>query len=109
MGGLPVDHTRTSGSLNQFRQQIPKSGIIGPYRGAGPGNQEVAMMKTLSIRLPEALHRAARETAEQNQQSLNSLLQEALERYLREAEDQQLFDSYSRLGEEPGECDVEFA
>ena len=65
--------------------------------------------KTLTIRFPEALHQAAREAAERSQISLNTLVQTATETYLRQRDDEALFDSFSRLGEDLAECDVEFA
>jgi hypothetical protein len=65
--------------------------------------------KTLTIRLPEALHQAAREAADRSQISLNTLVQTATETYLRHREEEALFESFSRLGEELTECDVEFA
>ena len=68
-----------------------------------------AATRTFTVRFPEQLHRLAAETAAASGVSLNQLLQRAIEAYLRDEEARQLFDSYSRLGEDPSECDVEYA
>jgi hypothetical protein len=65
--------------------------------------------KSLTLRLPEHLHKAAVEAAARSRVSLNEFVREAMERYLRQQEEQELFDSYTRLGEDPAECDVEYA
>jgi hypothetical protein len=65
--------------------------------------------KNLTLRLPEELHRAAVDAAARSHVSLNELIREATETYLRQKEDQELFDSYTRLGQDLAECDVEYA
>ena len=59
-----------------------------------------APLKTFTIRFPEGLHQAASDAAARSRVSLEALIQEATESFLRQQEEQRLFDSYTRLGEE---------
>jgi hypothetical protein len=65
--------------------------------------------RSFTVRLPGELHNAASEAAARNGSSLNKLLQRLVEEYLRKEAEQQLFDSFTRLGEDLAECDVEYA
>ena len=65
--------------------------------------------KSFTVRFPDELHRAASEAAARNRISLNALLLEITEEYLLREEERQLFDSFTRLGEDLAECDVEYA
>ena len=66
-------------------------------------------IKTLTVRFPLTLHEAAAVAAGRSQKSLNAWIQEVIERHLRDEQERRLFDSFSRLGENAEECDVEFA
>jgi hypothetical protein len=65
--------------------------------------------KSFTVRFPDDLHHAASDAAARREKSLNALLQEITEAYLRQEEERELFDSFTRLGEDLEECDVEFA
>jgi hypothetical protein len=56
--------------------------------------------RSLTIRLPDPLHRAAREAAARKHVSLSAWMQDLVEANLREQDEQRLFDSYTRLGED---------
>ena len=64
---------------------------------------------TVSVRLPASLHRASREVAERRGISLNSLVRESLEAVVRAEEEKAFFDSFTLLGQDAAECDVEYA
>jgi HicB family len=64
---------------------------------------------SLTVRFPSDLHRAASQAAARAHVSLNAWLRDAAEQRVKEEEERELFDSFSRLADEPSECDVEFA
>ena len=65
--------------------------------------------RTFTVRFPEELHQEISSVAAQRQQSLNALLQGIAEAFLREQEEKALFESFTRLGENLEECDIENA
>jgi|GEM_PF-1389979 len=65
--------------------------------------------KTLTVRLDPKLYEAATRLSKKRRLSLNALLQESLQRLLKEAEDRELFEAAELLGQFPEECDVEYA
>jgi predicted DNA-binding protein len=69
-------------------------------------NQSV---QTLSLRLPVELHARTVAAAKYCNTSLNTLIQEALDRYVAEQEERQLFDAFTELGADAEMSDVSFA
>ncbi len=69
----------------------------------------MATRRSLTVRLPEPLYLASVELAERRGKSLNALVQEALAALAREEEHRRLYDEFSLIAEDAGECDVEFA
>ena len=65
--------------------------------------------KTFTVRFPDKLHASLTTAASRRQKSLNNLMQEITEAYLRQEEEKALFDSYTRLGEDMQECSVAYA
>ena len=65
--------------------------------------------RTFTVRFPDNLHQAVSASAAQQRKSLNALLQDLAETYLRQEEERRLFDSFTRLGERLEECNVEAA
>ncbi len=68
-----------------------------------------AITHPLTVRLEPDLYRAASDLARKRKQSLNALVQDSLARALRQQEDQELYEAFERLGENPAACDVEYA
>ena len=66
-------------------------------------------LRSLSVRLPSALHEASKELAEREGVSLNALIQDCLAARLRAEEERRFFDSFTELGQDLEECDVEHA
>jgi len=64
---------------------------------------------TISIRLPEAMYRASRQLAKRRGISLNALVRDGLAALLKAEEEKRFFDSFSLLGQDVDECDVEYA
>jgi hypothetical protein len=64
-------------------------------------------VKSFTVRFPEALHQAASDAAARSRMSLELLVLEATEAYLRQQEEQRLFDSYTRLGEDLARYEAE--
>ncbi|GAB4469023.1 MAG: hypothetical protein OHK0029_41570 [Armatimonadaceae bacterium] len=73
-------------------------------KGADRRSSEV---KVISARIPPKLHDAATRLAKQENKSINDLLTEILTERLQRHEDQELFDAFTRLGED--DFEVEFA
>lgn len=65
--------------------------------------------KTMSLRLPAALHLATRRLAQRRGISLNALIQQSLEALLRDEEEKRFYDSFTLLGEDLEACDVAYA
>jgi hypothetical protein len=65
--------------------------------------------KTFTLRFPVKLHQAAADAALREQMSLNQLVQQAIEEYIDRRAEEELFDSFTRLGEDLQECNVDFA
>jgi hypothetical protein len=65
--------------------------------------------KALTVRLPLELYQSASHIAERRQISLNALIREALAAVSKEEEEERLYQEFNLLGEDPEECDVEFA
>lgn len=66
-------------------------------------------IKTLTLRFPAGLHHAVAEAANRNHVSLNQWIQQAIEQFLECQAEEELFDSFTRLGEDLNECSVDFA
>ena len=64
---------------------------------------------TMSIRLPAGLHQASRDLARRRGISLNSLVEESLVALIAADEEERFFQSFTLLGQDESECDVEFA
>ena len=67
------------------------------------------LVKTLTVRLDPDLYEAAARLSKKRRLSLNALLQESLQRLLKEAEDRELYEAAELLGEFPDDCDVDYA
>jgi len=67
------------------------------------------LAKILTVRLDPNLYEAATRLSKKRRLSLNALLQESLQRLLKEAEDRELYEAAELLGQSPDECDVEYA
>jgi hypothetical protein len=65
--------------------------------------------KTLTVRLPLALHHASSEIAKRRQISLNALVQEGLSAIMKSEEYARLYEAFGQLGKDAEESDVEFA
>ena len=65
--------------------------------------------RSFTVRLPADLHRAATDAAARRKLSLNFLLQELVEAYVRQEEVRLLYDSFTKLGEDLEECSVDYA
>jgi len=65
--------------------------------------------RSFTVRFPAELHHAATDAAARRKQSLNALLQEITEHYLQKEAERELYDSFTRLGEDLSECDIEYA
>lgn len=64
---------------------------------------------TISVRLPEELHRKSREIAKRRNLSLNTLVQESLAAAIQAEEDLLFYESFTLLGQDAEMCDVEYA
>lgn len=67
------------------------------------------LCQTLSVRLPTELHGRSVSAAKYLGTSLNTLIQEAVDRYVAEQEERQLFDAFTELGSDSEMSDVSFA
>jgi hypothetical protein len=65
-------------------------------------------VRTLTLRLPEALYSGGSGAASRRKISMNTLICESLAAYLRDEEEQELFDAFTLAGEAE-DVDVEFA
>ncbi len=65
--------------------------------------------QTFSVRLPTELHGRSVNVARQRGESLNALIQEALDRFVADQEERLLFDAFTELGSDPELSDVSFA
>lgn len=65
--------------------------------------------QTVTLRLPHNLYRQTSELARQRKQSINALLQESIQRMLKENEEQTLSDAFDLLAAHPDECNVDYA
>lgn len=68
-----------------------------------------ANAKSLTVRLRPTLYEAATSLAKRRRLSLNALIQESLEEILRIEEEREMYEAATLLGEDPDECDVEYA
>ena len=66
-------------------------------------------IQTLSVRFPAELHARTVAAAKSRGESLNTLIQEAVDRYVAEQEERELFDAFTELGSDPEMSDVSFA
>ncbi len=66
-------------------------------------------VRTLSVRVPEPLYRETRLIAERSKVSINSLVNQALAKVIREAQDAEMYEAATLLGADSGMSDVEFA
>ena len=62
---------------------------------------------TFTVRLPEAVYKAARRLAAREGVSLNKLVVATLAEKARESTRQRLVEAYELLGEDAAECDAE--
>jgi len=60
------------------------------------------MPKVLSIRVPEALYEQVNAIASEREQSINSLVTDALQQVVSEKEKQELYDAFTYLGKRFG-------
>ena len=67
------------------------------------------MVKTMTVRLPQALYETARSVARRREMSLNALVREGLEAISKKDNEARLYESFGLLGEDARMCDVEFA
>lgn len=65
--------------------------------------------RSLTVRLPAELHRAAKAVAARRRQSMNVLVQEALQMSVEQEEQRELETAFALLARSPDECDVEYA
>jgi predicted transcriptional regulator len=65
--------------------------------------------QTVTLRLPTELYRQTSELARQRNQSVNALLQESIQRMLKENSNKVLSDAFDLLAAHHDECDVEYA
>lgn len=66
-------------------------------------------VRTLSVRVPEPLYRETRLIAERSKVSINALVNRALAKVVREAQDSEMYEAATLLGEDSEMSDVEFA
>ncbi len=64
--------------------------------------------KTLTLRLPDDLYSVGTAAASRRKMSMNTLVCESLAAYLKEEEEQQLFEAFTLAGKAE-DADVEFA
>ena len=67
-----------------------------------------AQTPTFTVRFPDNLHKAISASAARQGESLNALLQDLAETYLRQEDERRLFDSFTRPGESFEECEIAF-
>lgn len=65
--------------------------------------------RTFTVRFPAKLHESISKVADKRRKSLNILIQEITEEYVTREEEKELFDSFTRLGEDMDTNSVEFA
>jgi hypothetical protein len=65
--------------------------------------------KSFTVRLAPELYDASAELARKRCVSLNSLIQECLSTAIRVEEEHEMYDAAELLGQDPDECDVEYA
>jgi hypothetical protein len=65
--------------------------------------------RTFTVRFPDKLHQSLSASAALRRKSMNTLMQEITEEYLRQEQEKAHFDSYSLLREDRDECSVDFA
>ena len=65
--------------------------------------------KAMTVRLPLDLYRASAQMASRRQVSLSGLVQESLRATLERERRRQLYQAFSRVGEDMDETDVQFA
>jgi hypothetical protein len=65
-------------------------------------------IKSMTLRLPETLYSVGNAAATRRKMSMNALVCESLSSYLKEEEEQVLFDAFTLAGE-ADDADVEFA
>jgi len=63
----------------------------------------------LSLRMPDDIYRASVEIARKRKISFNVLVQEELQRMIREEQDREMYEAGTILGEDPEMCDVSYA
>lgn len=66
-------------------------------------------VRTLSVRVPELLYRETRLIAERSKVSINALVNRALAEVVREAQNAEMYEAATLLGEDSEMSDVEFA
>jgi hypothetical protein len=66
-------------------------------------------LHTLSLRVPEDVYKASVEIARKRKVSFNVLVQEELQRMIREDHDREMYEAGTILGEDPDMCDVSYA
>lgn len=69
----------------------------------------VASTRTITVRLPRELYQQTTELAHRRNQSVNAVVQEGVQKLLREEEIRAVSDGFDLLAQHPDECDVEFA
>ena len=65
--------------------------------------------KAMTVRLPLDIYRASAQVAKRRQVSLSGLVQESLRATLERENQRQLYQAFSRVGEDTDETDVGFA
>jgi hypothetical protein len=65
-------------------------------------------IKSITLRLPEMLYSVGSAAATRRKMSMNALVCESLTSYLKEEEEQALFDAFTLAGE-ADDADIEFA
>lgn len=69
----------------------------------------IANTRTVTLRLPKDLYDKTAQLALQQNKSLNALLQEGVQRLLKEHAERELSAGFDLLAEHPDECNVEYA
>jgi len=71
--------------------------------------KKAALFQTVTLRLPADLCHQATELARQRNQSISALLNEDIQRLLKENSDRALSDAFDLLSEFSDECNVDYA
>lgn len=65
--------------------------------------------RSFTVRVPGPLYEKSAALAEREGLSLNEFVRQAMEKVIRRAEEERLFEAFGDLGEDAAEADVEFA